>query len=202
MIKADLVNPRSLSETVRNDINTELWMRYICLSANIRQPLASCSPKASALYKSHDFKARLSFLALTATLANIAPALLYRSGPMLMTGLLAFGLFLRYEAVKKQLLIELSKELVTGLYPDAPPKGTFFQFGEDLGRRYRLTSFVDFNGKLERSLKRFFIILYPVAILVYINISWTTILYLFTLTFAWPFFIRPVSILRALLRLR
>ena len=98
--------------------------------------------------------------------------------------------------------MELCKELVTGLYPDAPPKGTYFQFGEDLARRYNVTSFVDFNGKLERFLKRFFTILYPLAILIYINISLVVILYVVILTFSWATFLRPVRILRALLRLR
>lgn len=202
MINADLVNPRSLSETVRNDVAVELWMRYACLSPRIRRPLSEASAAAAGLYRRHDFSSRLSFLALTAVLANVAPALLSGSLIPLITGALAFGLFLRYELIKKDQLIELSRILITVFYTETPPRGTFFQFGEDLARRFTVTSFVDFNGSLDRFLKRFFITLFPLAILVYINISLLTILVIFTLTFAWPFFIRPVSILRVLLCLR
>ncbi|MEI6437790.1 MAG: hypothetical protein WCO69_03455 [Candidatus Omnitrophota bacterium] len=202
MIKADLVNPRSLSETVRNDVNSELWMRYICFTPAIRQSMAKGSPRAASLFQTCDRYAALSFLCFAASVASLFPGFLFRQALMLSTGAMCLTSFFLVESIKKKLLIELSKELVNALYQEAPPKGTFFQFGEDLGRRFGVTSFIDFDGKLDIFLKRFFITIYPLALLVYINISWITVLWLMTLTFAWPFFIRPVRILRPLLGLR
>ena len=163
MIKSDLVNPQSLSETVNNDVYTALWMRYACLSPNIRRSLSAGSPKAKEFYCRLNRYNTLSLLTLGALLADGITVYFSHSILWLTAGIISTLLLAWFEHRKRNLVVKLSKELLAVLWIDSPPKGTFFQFGEELARKYNITSFVDFNGKLDKFLKHGFFIILTIA---------------------------------------
>jgi len=202
MIKTDIVNPGSLAETVRNDIYTSVWMKYICLSRNIRRPLSAGSPAAKEIYLRFDRYTILSLLTFcTVVLCTFTLYFHYSFGVLVIEAIPIFA-FTWFELRKKKLLIALAGEMLTTLWPDQPPKGTFFQFGEEVARQYNLTSFIDFNGKLDKLLKTGFCVIFTVAVISYTHTSWLTFTLIMLLNLCWPLFLQPVKILSFVLRLK
>ncbi|MBF0594354.1 MAG: hypothetical protein HQL22_05235 [Candidatus Omnitrophica bacterium] len=201
MINADLINPRSLSETVRNDTVTELWMRYVCLSPHIRRIISKNSSQTPAIYARYARYTVLSLIALCAALAYAITVFIYHALPAVTGIIISFGFLFWSEYRGKECLAAITRELVTTLYADEPPKGTLIQFGEDLARKYQVTSFIDFHTRLDTFMKRFFIGLYLISVLIYINTNWTVLFSLLAAFFIWPLFLKPVRTTKALLHL-
>lgn len=202
MINSDLVNASSLCKTVKYDVHTELWMRYVCFSKQLRRQLTESSPQARLAYTRHDTLSRWSLAMLLLALASwLVASILSANKLTLAIGFAPFLFFLHLELQKKETLISLTEETMQGLFPPGSFSGTLYQFGEELSRRYNITSCVDFQAQLDMLIKRAFLILYSLAGFIYLNTDWKTWIFLLLVTSIWPFFLRPAKMAKLCLRL-
>ena len=204
MNKNDLVNEKSLSSTVHYDTRTRLWMQYV-LSSPLVSDALNAVPASKNLYKTYN---KYCFIGLITLLATTLSGILvfFAMGTtgvsrMVLPLLLLLLLFF-IENRKTQSLVALSKEFIKTLFNDMPPEGTLCQFGEDVARRYKVASFVDFSDRLDNFLKRAILTGYVLVSFIFFSADRKNLIAaIIEFSILWPLLLRLPRILRLLLRL-
>jgi len=200
MIEHDLVNEKTLASTVRYDTHTRLWMQYVLASPLVRAAMMA-SPASAAACDRYRRICLIGTFTLVTAIVNVLPLFLVRNIPTIALALLALLLLALIEKHRMQLLAGLSATFITTLFKDPPPKGTLFQFGEEVARRYKTASFVDMTGRLDHILKRVVLAGYVLIAFILFKTGWRSWAILAVFTMTWPLALRSPRLLRALLRL-